>query len=78
MSVVGSRVTILDSNDPTKRGRRGEVVLETANTILLRTEDGRITVEKAGTVLAVEGNDEPLPGDDLQGRLEDRIGEGRR
>ena len=73
MSVVGSRVMILDANDGTKKGRKGEIVLETANTILLRTTDGTVTVEKAGTVLQVEGNDEPLSGDDLRGRLEDRL-----
>lgn len=78
MSIVGSRIKILDSKDATKRGRRGEIVLETANTMILRTEEGKIIVEKKGTVLEVEGKDEPLAGDDLLGRLEDRIKEGKR
>ncbi len=78
MSIVGETVTIMDSKDPTKKGRRGEVVLETAKTLLLRTPGGRITVEKLGTVMALAGTDEVLAGDDLAGRLEDRLRERRR
>ena len=73
MSVVGTKVTIIDANDITKLGRKGEIVLETANTLLFRTAERNITVEKAGTVLAVEGSHEPLAGDDIKGRLEDRL-----
>jgi len=73
MSVVGTRAAIVDSKDGTKVGRKGEIVLETSNTLLLKTAEGTITVEKAGTVLEVEGDDEPLAGDDILGRLEDRI-----
>lgn len=73
MSVVGSRATVVDCKDESVRGRKGEVVLETSKTLLLRTSEGTITVEKAGTVLQVEGDDEPLLGDDILGRLEDRI-----
>jgi len=77
MSVVGTKAVVVDSKDGTKLGRKGEIVLETANTLLLKTADGTITIEKAGTVLEVEGEDEPLVGDDIRGRLEDRI-RGRR
>jgi len=73
MSVVGTRAVVVDSKDGTKLGRKGEIVLETANTLLLKTAEGTITIEKAGTVLQVEGDDEPLVGDDISGRLEDRI-----
>ncbi len=73
MSVIGTRAVIVDAKDATKRGRKGEIVLETANTLLMKTADGTITVEKAGTVLEVEGDGEPLVGDDMLGRLEDRI-----
>lgn len=73
MSVVGTRALIVGSKDGTKLGRKGEIVLETANTLLLKTASGTITVEKAGTVLELEGDDEPLAGDDIRGRLEDRI-----
>ena len=73
MSVLGTKAIIVDAKDQSVRGRRGEVVLETANTLLIRTTAGTITVEKAGTVLQVEDDDEPLVGDDILGKLEDRI-----
>jgi RNase P/RNase MRP subunit p29 len=73
MSIVGTRAVIVDSKDGTKLGRKGEIVLETANTLVLKTAEGAITIEKAGTVLQVEGDDEPLVGDDILGRLEDRL-----
>lgn len=73
MSIVGTRAVIIDSKDGTKPGRKGEIVLETAKTLLLKTAEGTITIEKAGTVLRVEGDDEPLVGDDILGRLEDRL-----
>jgi len=73
MSVVGTRAKVIDAKDGSLMGRKGEIVLETANTLLLKTLEGTITIQKAGTVLQVEGDDEPLAGNDIQGRLEDRI-----
>jgi RNase P/RNase MRP subunit p29 len=77
MSVLGTRVTVIAAKDETKVGRKGDVVLETEKTLLLQTLSGTITVEKAGTVLQVEESDEPLSGDDIRGKLEDRIRERR-
>ena len=73
MSVVGTRAVVVDCRDTSVRGRKGEVVLETAKTLLLRTAEGTITIEMAGTGLQVEGENERLVGDDVMGRLEDRI-----
>jgi RNase P/RNase MRP subunit p29 len=73
MSVVGSRATVVDAKDGGLRGRKGEIVLETANTIQLKTSDGTITIQKSGTVLQLDGEDGPVLGDDIRGRLEDRI-----
>ena len=77
MSVVGTDVKVVDASDRSLRGRRGVIELESANTLLLKTAEGKITLQKAGTVLEVEG-EAPLTGDDLKGRLEDRLrGRGR-
>ncbi len=73
MSVVGTKALVIDAKDGSLRGRKGEIVLETANTLLLKTAEGTITIQKAGTVLQVDGDDEPLAGNDILGRLEDRI-----
>ena len=75
MSVVGTKGVIVDSKEKGMRGKKVEIVLETENTLLLKTSEGTITLQKAGTVLQVEGDDEPLVGDAIRGRLEDRIRE---
>ncbi|MDV3293414.1 MAG: ribonuclease P protein subunit [Nitrososphaerales archaeon] len=75
---MGETVTVFDSRDPTKKGRKGEVVMETAKTLLLQTSTGRITVEKLGAVLVVAATGDVLSGDDLYGRLQDRFGERKR
>ncbi len=78
MIALGESVTVFDSTDPTKKGRKGDVVMETAKTLLLQTNGGRITVEKHGAVFIVSSTGEVLSGDDMKGRLQDRFGERKR
>ncbi|MDV3277633.1 MAG: ribonuclease P protein subunit [Nitrososphaerales archaeon] len=78
MSVVGQEVTVMDSSDNSMRGRRGEVVLETANTLLLRSSGKTVKLAKAGSVLLLEKTGQLVTGDDLAGRLEDRLRVGKR
>ena len=73
MSVVGEEVTVMDSSDSSMKGRKGEVVLETANTLLLHSSDRTFTVVKAGSVLLLERSRQVVTGEDLAGRLEDRL-----
>jgi RNase P/RNase MRP subunit p29 len=73
MSMVGEEVTVIDSSDPTNTGRKGEVVLETANTLLLRAAEKTITLPKAGTTFLVTSSKEVVAGADMLGRLEDRL-----
>jgi ribonuclease P protein subunit POP4 len=78
-SIVGEKIRIVNSSDPTKTGRRGEVVLETCKTILLESSDGRrIRMEKTGTVMLLEDSKRVVNGDDIAGRLEDRLGSRKR
>jgi len=76
-TIVGDSVTIVGSTDPTKLGRKGEVVLETYKTLVLDSAAGgerrRIRVEKKGTVLQIEGSKTVIDGCDIIGRLEDRL-----
>ena len=81
-TIVGDFVTVVGSSDPTKLGRRGEVVLETCKTLVLDspTKAGRtgvIRVEKKGTVLQIQGSKNIIDGRDMIGRLEDRLGSRR-
>ena len=78
MNVIGEMVTVLASPDPTKAGRTGRVVLETANTLLLDSGGRKVRVEKAGTAFKVLGSGKVLAGSDIAGRLQDRWGRRKR
>jgi RNase P/RNase MRP subunit p29 len=74
VNVVGEMLTVLTSKDPTKTGRSGVVLLDTANTLLL-DEGGRgLRVEKAGAAFMVVSSGRIITGSDIAGRLQDRIG----
>jgi RNase P/RNase MRP subunit p29 len=74
MSVVGESVTVMQSSDPTKLGLGGKVVLETANTLLISSGGRKLSVEKKGLALALKGSRRLVTGEDIAGRLEDRLG----
>jgi len=78
MNVIGERISIAGSRDPTKVGRTGTVLLETAKTLIVQTARGKIRVEKKGTVLVVSRTETVVVCDDILGRPEDRLkGNGR-
>lgn len=74
MNVIGERLTILSSTDPSKAGRTGIVMLDTAKTLVLDSNGVIMRVEKAGSVFRVSGSDMVIAGADIAGRLEDRWG----
>jgi RNase P/RNase MRP subunit p29 len=76
--IVGEDVTVVSSRDPGLRGRSGKVLLETANTLLLDTPGRRSTVPKAGSAFSLNSTGSVLTGDELKGRLEDRLGARKR
>jgi len=78
MNVIGARVKVLSSTDPTKTGLTGKVALETANTLMLDSGSRMIRVEKPGLVFQVLSTGMVVSGTDIAGRLEDRWGGRRR
>ncbi len=74
MNVIGERVTVLSSPDPTMAGRTGRVVLETAKTLLLDSGERTIRIEKSGAAFKLLGSGKVLTGSDIAGRLQDRLG----
>jgi len=74
VNVVGEMLTVLTSKDPTKTGRSGRVLIDTANTLLLDEGGRAIRVEKAGGAFMIMGSGKILTGTDIAGRLQDRIG----
>ncbi len=73
MNIVGELVTLVDAADPGNRGRKGRIVLETAKTLRLDAGDRTFTVEKKGTVMLVSRTKKLVSGEDVAGRLEDRL-----
>jgi len=74
VNVIGEKVTVLTSSDPTKSGRSGMVLLDTANTLLLDEEGRPFRVEKAGTAFLIIGSGKVVTGSEIAGRLQDRVG----
>ena len=71
--IIGEDVRVAAARDTVLLGLKGKVVLETMHTITIRTEAKRkVVLPKAGSALELSGGT-ILIGDDLQGRLEDRI-----
>jgi RNase P/RNase MRP subunit p29 len=77
VNVIGEKLTVLTSSDPTKSGRSGRVLLDTANTLLLDEEGRTFQVEKAGAAFLIMGSGKVVTGSDIAGRLQDRIGRQR-
>jgi len=76
MNLIGERLTVLKSSDPTKEGRSGRVVLETARTLLLDTGGRTLRVEKSGAAFVLLDSGRIVTGSDVSGRLQDRLWRG--
>jgi RNase P/RNase MRP subunit p29 len=71
--IIGQDVRVAAARDAVLLGLRGKVVLETMHTLTIRTVANRkVMLPKAGSALELPGGG-ILLGDDLKGRLEDRI-----
>jgi len=74
VNVIGERLKVLTSPDPTKTGVTGRVLMETLNTLLLDSSGRTLRVEKAGSAFMLLNSGKVLTGLDLAGRLQDRLG----
>lgn len=71
--IVGQDVRVAAARDAVLLGLKGKVVLETMHTITIRTDGKRkVVLPKKGSALELSAG-AILIGDDLEGRLEDRI-----
>ncbi len=73
MNLIGRRVKILVATDPTQVGLSGELVLERSKTLLLESHGRRLTIQKLGTMIELAGSGEVIRGDEILGRVEERI-----
>jgi RNase P/RNase MRP subunit p29 len=77
VNVIGERLIVLTSSDPTKAGKSGQVVLETAQTLLIDTGKKVVRVEKSGSAFLISRSKKVVTGSDIEGRLQDRWGRRR-
>jgi RNase P/RNase MRP subunit p29 len=71
--VIGEDVRVAAARDAVLLGLKGKVVLETMHTLTIRTDAKRkVVLPKAGSAIQLKDG-QILLGDDLKGRLEDRI-----
>jgi RNase P/RNase MRP subunit p29 len=71
--VIGEDVRVAAARDAVLLGLKGKVVLESMHTFTIRTGAKRnVMLPKAGSALELSSG-AILIGDDLEGRLEDRI-----
>ena len=76
ISLIGEDVRVAAARNSLLLGLKGKVVLETMNTLTISTEAKRkVVLPKSGTALELRGG-EILLGDQIKGRLEDRIASG--
>ena len=73
MNLIGRTVKILVATDPTQVGLSGELLLERSKTLLLESHGRRLTIQKLGTVIELGARGEVIRGDDVLGRVEERI-----
>ena len=78
MNLIGERLRVLSSSDPTKVGLAGLVLLETANTLLVDSAGRHLRLEKDGAAFQLLRSGVVVTGGDVAGRLQDRLGRPRR
>ena len=75
--IIGEDVRVAAARDSVLLGVRGKVVLETMHTLTIKTDSRKVVLPKAGSALELSSGTLVL-GEDLEGRLEDRIAAGAR
>jgi RNase P/RNase MRP subunit p29 len=74
--LIGEDVRVAAAKNTLLLGLKGKVVLETMHTVTIKTAaDRKVTLPKMGSALELSTGKIVL-GDDIEGRLEDRIATG--
>ena len=72
--IIGEDVRVAAARNSLLLGMKGKVVLETMHTFTIKTDaNKKLILPKAGSALELASG-AILIGDDLEGRLEDRVG----
>jgi RNase P/RNase MRP subunit p29 len=74
--IIGEDVRVAAARDAALLGLRGKVVLETMHTLKIKSDKRKVVLPKMGSALQLSSGT-ILIGDDLEGRLEDRLAASR-
>lgn len=76
IDLIGHRIVVLQCSDPGLIGRKGTLALETMKTITIVSGGSKLMLPKVGTVLQLQDGGRLVVGDEMVGRLEDRLARG--
>ena len=76
MRLLGKDVAVMQCSNPLLVGVHGTLALESMHMITIVSEAKKISVAKTGTVLQVQESGRLVVGDDMEGRIEDRLSRG--
>jgi len=78
IDLIGKKVAIVQCSDQSKVGLRGVFALETMKTISIQSEGATRVIPKVGTVFQLQESGRVVVGNEMVGRLEDRLARGAR
>jgi RNase P/RNase MRP subunit p29 len=76
IDLIGQKVAVLQCTDKGIVGAKGIFALETMKTITIVSGRSKRTMPKLGTVIQLQDGGRIIVGDELEGRLEDRLARG--
>lgn len=76
IDLIGQRIAVLQCSDPGIIGKKGTFAIESMKTITIVSGSSKLMLPKVGTVLQLQEGGRIIVGDELVGRLEDRLARG--
>jgi RNase P/RNase MRP subunit p29 len=78
MGIIGREVSVVSCPNVGMVGLKGVVALESLKTLTVRSPTRTVTLPKLGTVLKLADTGRIVLGDDMKGRIVDRLSRGAR
>lgn len=76
IDLIGQKIAVLQCSDPGLIGKKGTFAIESMKTITIVSGSSKLMLPKVGTVLQLQDGGRIIVGDELVGRLEDRLARG--
>lgn len=76
IDLIGQKIAVLQCSDPGIIGKKGTFAIESMKTITIVSGSSKLMLPKVGTVLQLQEGGRIIVGDELVGRLEDRLARG--